>query len=100
MEKSSLKTTCFSTSFFSRFWLYFGCFWEALGPLLGGFGRPKCAPRGWGTLREAYFFKTLFVFAAALLISFDLVGFGCDFGRVWKGFWEVWGRFSMIFRDF
>ena len=100
MKKSSLKTTCFSTFIFSRFWLHFGCFWEALGPLLGSFGRPKCAPRGWVTLREAYFFLTFFVFVAAFSISFDLVGFGYDFGRVWEGFWEVLGRFSKTFKDF
>ena len=106
MKKSSLETTCFSTSIFSRFWLHFGCFWEALGPLLGGFGRPKCAPRGWGSLRQALFFSTCLVFVAALSISFDLGRFGEDFGRVlgrfgmvlgWfgEGFWldlRIWGE--------
>ena len=43
MKKSSLKTTCFVTSIFSRFGLGFWRFWEPLGPLLGGFGPPKCA---------------------------------------------------------
>ena len=43
------------------------------------------------TLREAYFFSTFLVFVAALSISFDLVGFGTDFGR-------VLGRFGTCFR--
>ena len=39
-------------------------------------------------MRGAYIFFTFLVFAAALSISFDLGGFGDDFGKVWGGFWE------------
>ena len=46
MKQSSLKTRCFSTCIFLRFGLHFGRFWDPLGPLLGGFGPPKCCPRG------------------------------------------------------
>ena len=94
MKKSSLKTTCFSTSLFSRFWLHFGCFWEALGPLLGSFGLPKWSPRALVTLRVAYFILTFFVFAAALSISIDLGRFGDDFGRVLGRFGLVLGWFG------
>ena len=78
----------FNFDFFT-FWAPFWRFWEPLGPLLGGFGPPKCAPRASQSLREAYFFLTFLVFVAALSISFDLGGFGDDFGR-------VLGRFGMV----
>ena len=41
------------------------------------------------TLREAYFSSTFVVFVAALSVSFDLGGFGNDFGR-------FLGRFGMV----
>ena len=41
IKKSSLASTCFLTSIFTRLGVHFGSFWEALGSLLGGFGRPK-----------------------------------------------------------
>ena len=89
MKKSNLKTSCSSTSIFLQFWIHFGCFWEALGPLLGRFGRPKCAPRGWGTLAQDNCFSTFFVFAAALSIFFDLGRFGDDFRKLLEGFGMV-----------
>ena len=57
-------------------------------------------PKRVSNIEGRLFFLTFVVFVAALLISFDLGGFGYDFGRVWEGFWEVWGRFSRIFDDF
>ena len=80
--------------YFSAFLAPFWLLWAALGPLLGGFGRPKCAPRAFQSLREAYFFSTYLVFAAALSISFDLGGFGDDFGKVLGRFGMGLGRFG------
>ena len=103
MKKSSLKTTCFSTSIFLRFWLHFGCFGKALGPLLGGFGRLKWRPRGWGTLNQAYFCFNFFHFRGC---TFNFLRFGRVWGRfgegsgkVWDGFGEVWGRILDRFED-
>ena len=103
MKKSNLKTTCFSTSIFLRFWLHFGCFGKALGPLLGGFGRLKWRPRGWGTLNQAYFCFNFFHFRGC---TFNFLRFGRVWGRfwegsgkVWDGFGEVWGRILDRFED-
>ena len=85
MKKSSLKSTCFLTSIFLRFGLHFGRFWEPLGPLLAGLGRPKCGPRGCQSLRESSFFSTFVVFVARLSFFFDLGGFGEGLGKVFGG---------------
>ena len=82
----------FNFDFFT-FWAPFWRFWEPLGPLLGGFGPPKCAPRAFRTLRGASL-KTFLVFVAALATSFDLEGFGYDFGRVLGRFGTGLGRFG------
>ena len=82
----------FNFDFFT-FWAPFWRFWEPLGPLLGGFGPPKCAPRAFRTLRGASL-KTFLVFVAALATSFDLEGFGYDFGRVLGRFGMELGRFG------
>ena len=74
----------FNFDFFT-FGAPFWRFWEPLGPLLGGFGPPKCAPKAFRTLRGASL-KTFLVFVAALATSFDLEGFGYDFEGFWEGF--------------
>ena len=101
MKKSSLKSTCFLTSIFWRFGLHFGRFWEPLGPLLAGLGRPKCGPRGWGSLSQSSFFSTFVVFVARLSFFFDLGGFGEGLGRVFGGlgkdFCQDFENFAIIF---
>ena len=101
MKKSSLKSTCFLTSIFWLFGLHFGRFWEPLGPLLAGLGRPKCSPRGCPSLRESSFFSTFVVFVARLSVFFDLGGFGEGLGRVFGGlgkdFCQDFENFAIIF---
>ena len=59
MKKSSLASTCFLTSIFTRLGVHFGSFWEALGSLLGGFGRPKWGPRSFRRRSRSSFYRAL-----------------------------------------
>ena len=91
----------FNFDFFT-FWAPFWRFWEPLGPLLGGFGRPKWRPRAFQSLREGRFFFNLCRFRSFFRFSFDLEGFWDGFGRVWGGFLEfvgrILGRFEGLFQ--
>ena len=100
-EKNQSEIDLFFNIDFSRFWLHFGRFWEPLGPLLAGLGRPKCGPRGCPSLRESSFFSTFVVFVARLSVFFDLGGFGEGLGRVFGGlgkdFCQDFENFAIIF---
>ena len=94
MKISSLETTCFWTSIFSRLGLDFGSFWEALGPLLGGFGHPKWHPRGWDPWRKAVF-NAVSSFSWLQLNFLSIwEGLGRVLGGIFEGIGKNLGRFA------
>ena len=105
VKKTSPKTTCFLMLIFSRFGVYFGSFWDALGPHWGRFGRQNGVqePRQhWG---KAVFFSLWSFWGPKLEFSLIwgvfgsvLGGFGEDFGWIWGEFCDDFWRFGEIHR--
>ena len=108
VKKTSPKTTCFLMLIFSRFGVYFGSFWDALGPHWGRFGRQNGVqePRQhWG---KAVFFSLWSFLRPRFRFSPIWGGLGRVLGRFWEclgmifegfgsDFEEVWGNASLVF---
>ena len=73
----------------ARFLQLLGGSWASLGRLWAS----KMCPKSFPIIEGSLFFLTCLVFAAALSNSFDLGGFGDDFGK-------VLGRFGMVLERF
>ena len=97
MKKTCPKKTRFSMLTFSRLGVHFGSFWEALGPILGRFGRQNGVQERCHHWRKAICFFASVSLRSKIGIFTDLGCFGERFAMVWgvfgEDFWRIWLKF-------